>query len=124
MHSRWMLKGSVSITLLLSAVLVARSDEVPVLDLQPICRCIAQEGSDAGERGAPDLSFAQCVKSELAVKAKLAKEWSRYALADRQNCIAETTMGRLASYTNLIGCLASATEARKLFNEQNRDYQI
>jgi hypothetical protein len=43
MHFRWMLKGSVSITLLLGAVLAAWSDEVPVLNLQPVCRGIAQE---------------------------------------------------------------------------------
>lgn len=119
-----MLKSSISITLLLSAVSVAWSDEVPVLDLQPICRGIAQEALDAGERGGPDLSFTRCVKSEQAVKARLAREWSKYALADRQKCIAETTMGGLASYTNLVGCLQSATEARKTFNEPNRNYQI
>jgi hypothetical protein len=124
MHFRWMLKGSVSVTLLLSAVLVARSDAVPVLDLQPICRGIAQEASDAGERGSPDVSVARWMRSELALKGKLAKKWSKYALADRQNCIAESTMGGLASYTNLLGCLQSATEARKLFNGQNRDYEI
>jgi hypothetical protein len=86
MHFRWMLKGSVSVTLLLSAVLVARSDAVPVLDLQPICRGIAQEASDAGERGSPDVSVARWMRSELALKGKLAKKWSKYALADRQNC--------------------------------------
>jgi hypothetical protein len=119
-----MLKGSISVTFLLSAVLVAWSDEVPVLDLQPICRGIAQEALDAGERGDPDLSFARCVKSEQAVKERIAMEWSKYALADRQQCIAETTMGGLASYTNLLGCLQSASEARKTFNEPNRNYQI
>ena len=108
----------------MSAVLAAWSDEVPVLDLQPICRGIAQGAAGAGERGGPDLSFAKCVKSEQAVRRKLVKEWSRYALADKQHCVAETTMGGLASYTNLLGCLKSATEARKMFPGRNRDYQI
>lgn len=124
MYFRWMLKGTVSTTLLLSAVLAAWSDEVPVLDLQPICRGIAQGAAGAGERGGPDLSFARCVRSEQAVRRKLVKEWSRYALADRQHCVAETTMGGLASYTNLLGCLKSATEVRKMFPGRNRDYQI
>jgi hypothetical protein len=109
---------------LLSAVLPAWSDEVPVLDLQPLCGGIARQASDAGERGGADLSFAQCVTSEQAVRRKLAKRWSKYALADRQTCVAETTMGGFASYTNLLGCLQSATQARKMFNGQNRDYQI
>jgi len=104
--------------------LAAWSDEVPVLNLEPVCRGIAQGAAGAGERGGPDLSFAKCVKSEQAVRRKLVKEWSRYALADRQHCVAETTMGGLASYTNLLGCLKSATEARKMFPGRNRDYQI
>ena len=124
MHLRWMLKGSVSITFLLSAVLMAWSDEVPVLDLNPICYGIARGALDAGERGGPDLSFARCVRSEQALRRKLVKEWSSFALADKQNCVAETTMGGLASYTNLYGCLKSATTARKMFNGANRNYQI
>jgi hypothetical protein len=124
MYFHWMLKGTVSTTLLLSAVLAAWSDEVPVLDLQSVCRGIAQGAAGAGERGGPDLSFARCVRSEHAVRRKLAKEWPSYALADRQNCVAETTMGGLASYTNLFGCLQSATEARKMFNGRNRNYLI
>jgi hypothetical protein len=124
MHFRWVLKGSFSIALLLSAGLAAWSNEVPVLDLQPICRGIAQGASGAGERGGPDLSFARCVSSEQAIRRRLVKEWSRYALADRQHCVAETTMGGLASYTNLLGCLRSATRARKMFHEPNPNYQI
>jgi hypothetical protein len=47
-----------------------------VLDLNPICHGIAQEASDPGERGGPDLSFAQCVSSEQALRSELVKEWS------------------------------------------------
>lgn len=58
------------------------------------------------------------------MKRKLAKEWSGFASADKQNCVAEATMGGLASYTNLFGCLQSATTARKMFNKPNGNYQI
>jgi hypothetical protein len=124
MYFRWILQGSLSTAFMLSAVLAAWSDEVPVLDLNPICHGIAQGASDAGERGGPDLSFAQCVRSEQALRRKLVKQWSGFALADKQNCIAETTMGGLASYTDLFGCLQSATTARKMFNKPNGKYQI
>ena len=50
MYFRWILQGSVSTAFLLSAVLAAWSDEVPVLDLNPICHGIAQEASDPGQR--------------------------------------------------------------------------
>jgi hypothetical protein len=124
MYFRGILQGSVSTAFLLSAVLAAWSDEVPVLDLDPICHGIAQEASDADERGGPDLSFPRCVRTEQALRRKLVKQWSSFALADKQNCVAETTMGGLASYTNLYGCLQSATRARKMFNEPNGNYQI
>jgi hypothetical protein len=64
------------------------------------------------------------MSSEQATKRKLVTAWSSFALADKQNCIAETTMGGLASYTNLYGCLRSATTARKTFNNPNADYRI
>src|SRR5580693_8404110 len=119
MRFHGILMGSFSTVLLLSGILAAWPQEVPVLDLNPICRGIAQGAAGAGERGGPDLSFAKCVRSEQSLRRKLVKEWPRYALADRQHCVAETTMGRLASYTNLLGCLKSATEARKMFPGRN-----
>jgi hypothetical protein len=124
MHFRWILRGTVSTALLLSVVSVAWSDGVPVLNLAPICHGIARGASGPGERGGPDLSFARCVRSEQAARRRLVAAWLRFALADKQNCIAETTMGGLASYTNLYGCLRSATTARKMFNKPNGNYQI
>ena len=66
----WILMGSFSTVLLLSGILAAWPQEVPVLDLNPICRGIAQGAAGAGERGGPDLSFARCVRSEQATKKK------------------------------------------------------
>jgi hypothetical protein len=124
MYLRWFLLGSVSTAFLLSAVLAAWSDEVPVLDLNPVCHGIAHGASGAGERGGPDLAFAQCVRSEQAMRRKLVRQWPNFASASKQNCVAETTMGGLASYTNLYGCLQSATRAHKMFNKANGNYLI
>jgi hypothetical protein len=119
-----MLIASFSTFLLLSGILAAWPGEVPVLDLNPICHGIAQGATGAGERGGPDLSFARCVRSEQALRKRLVKTWSKYAPGDRQHCVAETTMGGLASYTNLLGCLKSATEAHQMFPGRNRPYRI
>jgi hypothetical protein len=73
--------GSFSTVFLLSGILAAWPDEVPVLDLNPICRGIAQGAAGAGERGGPDLSFVSCVRSEQAVRKRLVKTWSKYAPA-------------------------------------------
>src|ERR1700722_7893520 len=62
------LMGSFSTVLLLSGILAAWPQEVPVLDLNPICRGIAQGAAGAGERGGPNLSFARCVRSEQATR--------------------------------------------------------
>jgi hypothetical protein len=95
-----------------------------MLNVNPLCHGIAHGAAGAGERGGPSLSFAQCVRSEQTVRKKLVKEWFRYASTDKKNCIAETTMGGLASYTNLFGCLKSATAARKQFNTPSGNYRI
>ena len=124
MRFHGMLIGSFSTVFLLMGILTAWPDEVPVLDLNPVCRGIAQGAAGAGERGGPDLSFAQCVKSEQAVRKRLVKTWSKYDSGDRQHCVAETTMGGLPSYTNLLGCLKSAREAHKMFPGRNRVYRI
>ena len=119
-----MLMGAFSAVLLLSGIVTAWPDEVPVLDLGPICNGIAQGAAGAGERGGPDLSFVRCVRSEQAIKKRLVKAWRKYTPGDRQRCVAETTMGGSASYTNLIGCLESAKEAHTMFPGRNRPYRI
>jgi hypothetical protein len=121
---RWVLPGGVSIVLLLGAVSAAWSQQVPVLDLKPVCHGIAHGASGAGERGGPDLAFARCMKSEQAMRRKLVRQWSSFASASKQNCVAETTMGGLASYTNLYGCLRSANRAHKKFDKANGNYVI
>jgi hypothetical protein len=124
MHRRIVLTGSFSTILLLSGILTAQAQGVPVLNLDPICRGIAQGAAGAGERGGPDLSFARCVRSERATRQSLARTWSSYAPGDRQHCVAETTMGGLSSYTNLLGCLKSAKAAHAMFRGRNRPYRI
>src|ERR1700723_3297331 len=124
MHRRIVLSGRFSTILLLSGILTAQAQGVPVLNLDPICRGIAQGAAGAGERGGPDLSFARCVRNEQATRKRLVRIWSAYAPGDRQHCVAETTMGGLASYTNLLGCLKSAKAARAMFPGRNRSYRI
>jgi hypothetical protein len=116
--------GGFSTGLLLSATFAAWPDGVPVLDLNPICRGIAQGAAGAGERGGPDLSFVRCMRSEQAVRRRLLNAWSQYSSSDRQHCVLETRMGGLPSYTNLLGCLKSAREAHKMFPGRNRIYRI
>jgi hypothetical protein len=52
----------------LIAVWPAQADDVPVLNLELVCRGIAQQSGSPGQKGGPDLTLAQCIKSEQAVR--------------------------------------------------------
>ena len=65
----------ISAVVLLAASWPALSDDVPELNVDPVCRGIAQQAKDPGERGGPDLAYSACVKSEQAMRQKLSKEW-------------------------------------------------
>jgi hypothetical protein len=124
MRIHGILTGGFSTIFLLGGMLAAWPQAVPVLDINPTCRGIAQGAAGAGERGGPDLSFARCVRNEQATRRRIVRTWSRYAPGDRQQCVAETTLGGLVSYTNLLGCLKSASEAHRMFPGRNRPYRI
>jgi hypothetical protein len=110
---RFVLMKYVPAAVLLIATWPAYADDVPELNVDPVCRGIAQQAKDPGERGGPDLAFAQCVKSEQAVRQKLIGEWSTFKPADKATCLG-SVKGGYPSYTDLITCLEMARDARKL----------
>ena len=57
MLAMWM--RCISVALVLAAAWPARADDVPDLNVDPVCRGIAQQASDPGEQGGPDLAFAR-----------------------------------------------------------------
>jgi len=61
----------ISAVVVLATAEAARAEEVPALNLDPVCRGIAQQAATPGERGGPDLTFAHCVKSEQATRERL-----------------------------------------------------
>jgi hypothetical protein len=68
---------------LATAAAPARSQEIPNLSLDPVCRGIAQQASTVAEKGAADLAFSQCVQSEQAMRQKLAGEWSTFSPSEK-----------------------------------------
>jgi hypothetical protein len=110
---RVLLISLMSTALLLTASCSAFSDDVPELNVDPVCRGIAQQAKDPGEKGGPDLAYSTCVKSEQAMRQKLSKEWATFAPTDKAHCIG-SEKGGYASYTDLITCLEIARDARKM----------
>ena len=89
-----------------AAVIVpAKAQQLPHLNVDPVCRGIARHAGSPGERGGPDLSYRSCVANQLQVRKHLAPQWSGFSRAARANCIASTTAGGLPSYTELLTCL-------------------
>jgi hypothetical protein len=91
----------------------AQSQAIPDLNVDPVCRGIAQQAANPSEKGGPDLAFSQCVQSEQAMRQKLVGEWSTFLPAEKSNCIGAEMAG-MASYTDLVSCLEMARDARQL----------
>ena len=110
-----MRKGVVSalaIAMTMPAILSARSDDIPTLDVNPVCRGIAQQGGL--EAGLQQSSFQQCVQSEQQVREQLKKEWSTFTTADKSHCVTLAKTGGESSYTELLTCLEMARDVRAL----------
>jgi hypothetical protein len=95
----------------------ARSDDIPTLDVNPVCRGIAQQGEL--EAGLQQTSFEQCVQSEQATRDEIKKEWSTFTTADKTDCVALAKTGGESSYTELITCMEMARDVRQLHSQGN-----
>lgn len=107
------------LTFALAGAGMARADDVPELNVDPVCRGIAQQALTPGENGGPDLAFSQCVQSEREVRKQLIGEWSTFRPAEKTNCVA-AERSALPSYTGLISCLEMARDVRQLNKEAGR----
>jgi hypothetical protein len=108
--------ATVLAALCLSA-LSARSDDIPTLDVNPVCHGIAIQGEL--EAGLQQTSFKQCVDTEQVVRDEIKKEWSSFSTADKTHCVALARTGGESSYTELITCMEMARDVRKLHSDAN-----
>jgi hypothetical protein len=95
----------------------ARSDDIPTLDVNPVCHGIAMQGEL--EAGLQKTSFEQCVKSEQDTREQIKKEWSTFTTADKTDCVALAKTGGESSYTELITCMEMARDVRELRKNAN-----
>ena len=103
---------AIAIAMIMAAILSARSDDIPTLDVNPVCRGIATQGEL--EAGLQQTSFQQCVQSEQEVREQIKKEWSTFSASDKSHCVALAKTGGESSYTELITCMEMARDVRKL----------
>jgi hypothetical protein len=116
-----MRKGVVSalaIAMTMPAILSARSDDIPTLDVNPVCHGITVQGGL--EAGLQQTSFQQCVQSEQEVREQLKKQWSTFSAADKQHCVSLAKTGGESSYTELLTCLEMARDVRQLHSQTDK----
>jgi hypothetical protein len=106
--------GSISAIFLVMPILSAQSDELPILNVLPLCRGIVSQGADPLQAGERSVSVKECLDAEQDDRATMKNEWSTFSATDRRHCIAEATMGGESSYTDLVTCLEMARDVRKL----------
>ncbi|HTV30417.1 MAG TPA: hypothetical protein VMF32_21895 [Xanthobacteraceae bacterium] len=94
------------------------ADSVPVLNVEPVCQGIAQQGGVSFHDPAMAKEKQECIQSEKEVRDQLVKQWSSFSAADRTSCESEARMGGDSSYTELLTCLEMARDVRSLRNEQ------
>src|SRR5215831_9131368 len=90
----------------------ARSDDIPTLDVNPVCHGIASQSEL--EVGLQRTNFDQCVQSEQATREQLKKEWSTFSTSDKSHCVSLAKTGGESSYTELITCMEMARDVRAL----------
>jgi hypothetical protein len=107
---RFVLSIATGICLYTFSAPMALADEVPNLDVAPLCHGIADQGADPFEAGDPMVSFKQCIESEQKDRATVAKEWSQFSAENKRMCTDEATAGGESSYTDLLSCLEMARD--------------
>jgi hypothetical protein len=116
----WVVVMMLPSVLLLGAHLVTpAADNVPVLNIEPVCQGIAQQGGSSFHDTEIAKQKQDCLQSERQVREELVKQWSTFSAADKNACIQEATMGGDSSYTELLTCLEMARDARNLTNDLN-----
>jgi hypothetical protein len=95
-------------------IVPANAQQLPHLNVDPVCRGIARHANSPGERGGPSLSYRSCVANQLQVRKRLAPQWSSFSRAVRANCIGSVNAGGLSSYTELLTCLQIARSAAQM----------
>jgi DNA repair exonuclease SbcCD ATPase subunit len=106
--------SAIAIAIIAPATLSARSDDIPNLDVRPVCRGIASQSASNPADVGIKTTFEQCVQSEQEVREQLKKEWSTFSAADKQHCVGLAKTGGESSNTELLTCLEMARDVRAL----------
>ena len=78
---------------------LAFSQSVPKLDYRTTCKATPATGMSRQD------TIKSCMNDEQRAQRALPQVWSKSSRQSRANCLAETTLGGLPSYVELLTCL-------------------
>ena len=99
-------------------LLMPVADDVPTLNVEQVCKGIAEQGGVTFHDAAVGDEKKDCIDSERAIRDQLVKEWSTFAAPDKVACTSESRTGGESSYTELLTCLEMARDVRAMNNDQ------
>jgi len=105
---------AVAVSTIFMPILSVQSDEIPVLNVQPLCHGIVSQGDAPLQTGDRSVTIGECMNAEKVDRESIKKEWSTFSADDKMHCIAEATMGGESSYTDLLTCLEMARDVKIL----------
>ena len=95
-------------------LLLAVADQVPTLNVEPACRAAAKMGDSLSL----DTTLRQCLAVEKSARDQLEKEWTQFAPALQQRCVATTQTGGDPSYVEVLVCLQMGRDAGQIDRSQ------
>ena len=103
---------------------IAEGDGVPHLNVEQVCKGIAQQGGVTFRDSAVGEEKQNCIDSEKAIREQLVRDWPTFAAPDKVACTNESRTGGESSYTELLTCLEMARDVRAMDSGQQGDAQI
>jgi hypothetical protein len=103
---------------MLAIPVAAKADDVPNLNVEPVCDGIAKQGGVTFHDPQIAREKKNCLDTEASVRNELVKQWAKFDRSDRNSCVNESEMGGESSYTELLTCLEMARDVRALRAEQ------
>jgi hypothetical protein len=99
---------TLGVGLLGAQIAIAAADSPPTLNIGPSC--------DAAARGAIVIGRDKeaCMSDERAARDQLTQNWSKYAPADKTQCVGMAKTGGPASYVELLSCLEIMRDAKSI----------
>ena len=98
---------------------IAGGDGVPHLNVEQVCKGIAEQGGVTFHDPSIETEKKNCLDSEQVIREQLVKQWSSFSADDRTHCVNESVMGGDSSYTELLTCLEMARDVRAMRKEQS-----